>query len=300
MTEKKRTVLIVDDDPGNRALIRAYLRRDPENRYEVLTAATVREGLDMFRSHAVDGVVLDHMLPDMTGLDFLKRMTKLEKGKSVPVFYITSQGCEMVAVEAMKAGATDYLPKERLSGPLFLGHLEEAFARKAEEERIKYLAMYDELTGLPNRSLLFDRLHTALAGAHRQRAHLALVLLDLDGFKAVNDEMGHDGGDDVLRVVATRLKECTRESDTVARLGGDEFILLVPDVDSREEIDVVCERISAVIEEPMVVKGRSFLILASVGASLYPQDGEEADTLIRKADAAMYAVKRQGRNRNRS
>jgi diguanylate cyclase (GGDEF)-like protein/PAS domain S-box-containing protein len=170
-------------------------------------------------------------------------------------------------------------------------------ARKERESRIQHLADHDALTGLLNRRLLEDRLAQALTLARRNEAMVAVMLIDLDGFKAVNDQFGHLMGDYVLRTVAKRLKDCVRESDTIARLGGDEFVVLLAGQRSAEDSTVVAEKILGALADPVAAGGRKFEIGASIGISIFPRDGANAEQLLKHADAAMYRVKEAGKNR---
>jgi diguanylate cyclase (GGDEF)-like protein/PAS domain S-box-containing protein len=170
-------------------------------------------------------------------------------------------------------------------------------ARKEREQRIQHLADHDALTGLLNRRLLEDRLRQAIGLARRHDKLAALMLIDLDGFKQINDAYGHLSGDYVLRTVAKRMKECVRETDTVARLGGDEFVVLVTGQRTPEDSAAVAEKILASLISPIAGGGREFRIGASIGISVYPRDGLTPEALLRHADAAMYRVKEAGKNR---
>jgi diguanylate cyclase (GGDEF)-like protein/PAS domain S-box-containing protein len=168
--------------------------------------------------------------------------------------------------------------------------------RKVAEERVQYLAYYDALTGLPNRTLLQDRLAKALAAARRQKDKVALLFLDLDGFKIINDSLGHSVGDLLLQEVAERLKTWGREQDTVARLGGDEFLIMLTDVKNVGDIAVAAERLMGAMTAEFVVQGRSLSISCSLGISIFPEHGADGEILVRNADAAMYSAKDYGRN----
>jgi diguanylate cyclase (GGDEF)-like protein/PAS domain S-box-containing protein len=169
--------------------------------------------------------------------------------------------------------------------------------RKQQEARIRHLAEHDALTGLPNRSLCTERLRLALQQARRRNHPLALMFLDLDRFKDINDSLGHAFGDGLLRSVAQRLSACVREVDTVSRLGGDEFVVVLSEVTSAQEVmQVVHDRLIPEIRAPHVVQGRALQVSCSVGIALFPQDGEDVDTLMRHADAAMYQAKAAGKD----
>jgi diguanylate cyclase (GGDEF)-like protein/PAS domain S-box-containing protein len=170
-------------------------------------------------------------------------------------------------------------------------------ARKLAEERVQYLAYYDALTGLPNRTLLQDRLAKALAGARRRKDKVAILFLDLDRFKDINDSLGHSVADLLLQEVAERLKIWAREQDTVARVGGDEFLIVLTGVKDVADAAVATERIVKVMTAEFVVQSHSLSIDCSVGISIFPEHGADGETLIKNADAAMYSAKENGRNR---
>jgi diguanylate cyclase (GGDEF)-like protein/PAS domain S-box-containing protein len=165
------------------------------------------------------------------------------------------------------------------------------------EKKLKYLALYDELTGLPNRRLFYDRLAQAMSRTRRGEGKMALLYVDLDEFKSINDCLGHDGGDAVLREVGRRMGACVREMDTVARLGGDEFALILQDVTTREDVEFVADRLVASLTRPIqCCTDTERAVGVSIGISLYPDDGEEPDGLLKKADLAMYRMKGEGKN----
>lgn len=168
--------------------------------------------------------------------------------------------------------------------------------RTYAEEQIKHLAYHDALTGLPNRLLFKDRLTVAISHAQRERSKLAVLFLDLDRFKVINDSLGHNIGDQLLQAVAGRITSCVRDSDTVARLGGDEFTVLLPHLPHGEDAALVAQKIIDAVRYPFQVEGREFFMTTSIGISLYPDDGVDAETLIKNADTAMYQAKEQGRD----
>ena len=170
---------------------------------------------------------------------------------------------------------------------------------KQAEEQMHYLAHYDALTGLPNRTLFTDRLQQALTTAKRDKPHIAVMFLDLDKFKPVNDELGHDVGDLLLKEAAKRMQNCVRESDTVSRIGGDEFTVLLPIIEVEQDAIQVAEKILYAISQPFELAGHSILISSSIGIAVYPEHGSDEKTLIKNADVAMYYAKSRGRNNAR-
>jgi diguanylate cyclase (GGDEF)-like protein/PAS domain S-box-containing protein len=183
--------------------------------------------------------------------------------------------------------------------PRMIGVSQDISARKAREEAVRFLAYHDSLTGLPNRRLLDDRLAQAIHLAQRRDSKLAVMLIDLDDFKAVNDSLGHRAGDAVLREVAQRLALCVRKADTLARHGGDEFVIVVSDIQADADCRMVAEKVLKSLAAPLQVEGRALALGASVGISLFPGDAADGDALLRNADAAMYRAKQQGRHQYR-
>ena len=180
-----------------------------------------------------------------------------------------------------------------------LGALRDITARKHAEARIQYLAHHDMLTGLPNRAYLTERLTTILALARRHGTLVAIMFIDLDNFKTINDSLGHHVGDALLKQVAARIKEVLREADMVSRLGGDEFLVILADFAAPEDAARVAEKLLQVISAPIALEGRELCANASIGISVFPRDGDNADDLIRHADAAMYSAKDHGRGHSR-
>jgi diguanylate cyclase (GGDEF)-like protein/PAS domain S-box-containing protein len=167
--------------------------------------------------------------------------------------------------------------------------------RKQAEARIRFLAHHDALTGLPNRTLLADRLAVAIAHARRNEGKVGVLMLDLDHFKTINDSLGHHVGDELLEAVALRLRSCLRQCDTAARLGGDEFVIALSDIGNVENAEVVAAKVIAAIREPFQIDGRHLHVGTSIGISLFPGDGEDAAALLQAADTAMYSAKADGR-----
>jgi diguanylate cyclase (GGDEF)-like protein/PAS domain S-box-containing protein len=169
--------------------------------------------------------------------------------------------------------------------------------RKQAEERLHYLASHDLLTSLPNRALYFDRLNHAIRMAKRNETFVVIIFLDLDGFKQINDSFGHANGDKLLKLVAKRLKERTRKSDTIARLSGDEFTFILENIADKKDAAIFAKDILSALERPFEIASTEVSLTASIGMSVCPVDGEDPETLLMKADSAMYRIKKSGRNR---
>jgi len=168
--------------------------------------------------------------------------------------------------------------------------------RKRVEGKIRNLAYHDALTGLPNRVLLNDRLEMALANSRRNQNKLAILFVDFDGFKRINDTLGHALGDQLLKGVAERLRQCLRKQDTVSRLGGDEFVILLPEVGAAADAGNLARKLLTVVRAPFDLGGKEVRITLSIGVAIYPQDGETAKTLLKHADEALYQAKSRGKD----
>jgi diguanylate cyclase (GGDEF)-like protein len=184
----------------------------------------------------------------------------------------------------------------RMSWQLGQGRLRESETKLAYAERVEYLAFHDGLTGLPNRSMFSKLLSQSISEAHRYQRQLAVAFLDLDRFKQINDTLGHEAGDQLLKEVAARLKGCVRDSDAVARLGGDEFVVLLPELGDGKYAAAVAQKILLLIAKPFTLIGHEFRVTASIGISTYPHDGLDEQTLTKNADIAMYQAKAEGKN----
>jgi diguanylate cyclase (GGDEF)-like protein len=193
--------------------------------------------------------------------------------------------------EAVRGGASDYLQKGRIDSQVLERCIRYAIERKQSERKLARLAHYDPLTNVPNRILFRDRLGRAVERAKRGQQTVALFFVDLDGFKQINDTMGHDAGDALIRAVAERLAACVRKSDSVARIGGDEFTLILEDISTTGDIVNVARKVIEVISKPVPFGSQQLFVGASIGIAVYPEGGEDIDTLLKHADMAMYQAK---------
>lgn len=295
-------ILIIDDDSVDRRIARAALS-EASFTSRIDETDTGEDGLQMIRQNSYDCLLLDHLLPDMDGIAFLHRLHSLERVDRPAVVMLTGEGNEQIAVEAMKRGVQDYLVKGEISASetkqavlrALVSH-REAKAREAENSRLLHMALVDSLTGLGNRNAMEMRLDQALRRSRRGGEPVCLLLLDLDGFKSVNDSFGHLAGDHVLKVVAERLCQASREVDTVVRLGGDEFVVVMETGVTREGTAVLSNRIVSMVADPIDWNGTQLKVGCSIGQA-FSQDGRSsADHLLRAADEAMYRMKRRSRS----
>jgi diguanylate cyclase (GGDEF)-like protein len=213
----------------------------------------------------------------------------------LPFIFVSGTIGEDVAVAAMRQGAHDYIIKGNLKrlAPAVERELREAGVRRERTratERVQYLAYHDPLTDLPNRTLLSDRLQQAILTARRGHTDVTLLILDLDGFKEINDALGHHAGDLVLQQLAARLRHTLRESDTVARLGGDEFAVVLPETDL-EGGERAARKLLRILDQPFLLDGRPVVVHGSVGVAAFPAHAASPQELLRKADGAMYTAK---------
>src|SRR6476660_2756250 len=285
-------VLLIEDNPGDARLIREMLSEEPESPFSLHTADRLQHGLEQLSAGETVLVLLDLSLPDSFGLETFAKV--YAHSPTVPIIVLTGNDDQTVALRAVKGGAQDYLVKGKLDRELLVRSMQYSIERKRYQVQLEHQANYDALTGLPNRTLLHDRLRQAVFAQRHMRA-IAVVFIDLDHFKFVNDSLGHNVGDELLKSMADRLRGVLREGDTVARLGGDEFVLILNDQANEEVIFRAMQRITQELSQPMMIDGKELYVTCSAGISLHPQDGADVDTLLKNADAAMYRAKEHGR-----
>jgi two-component system cell cycle response regulator len=281
-------VLLIEDNPGDARLIQAMIEEEEGAPFQLHFADRLSRGLEQLSDGETALVLLDLSLPDSFGLETFAKV--YAHAPTVPIIVLTGNDDQKVALSAVKGGAQDYLVKGRLDRELLLRSMHYSIERKRYQVQLEHQANYDALTGLPNRNLLHDRLKQAVY-AQRTPRNIAVVFMDLDHFKFVNDSLGHSVGDKLLKAMGERLRATLREGDTVGRVGGDEFVLILSDQNNEEVIFRAMQRISAKVAEPIVIEGKELYVTCSAGISLYPQDGPDVDTLLKNADAAMYRAK---------
>ncbi|NVN99152.1 MAG: diguanylate cyclase [Geobacteraceae bacterium] len=292
------SILIVDDQLANVQLLEKMLRGAGYQR--ISSTQDPHDVCPLHRDHHYDLILLDLRMPGMDGFEVMENLKEIETDGYVPVLAVTAQPAHKL--RALQSGAKDFVSKPfdlaevlmRVHNMLEVRLLHEAarnYGKMLEE-----LALNDPLTGLANRRLLADRLSMALIHAHRNKSAMAVVYLDLDGFKQINDTLGHGTGDELLKMVADRLLVTVRHEDTVARLGGDEFILALWHVSGSDYAATVAARAIEAVAQPYEIEGNIVRITVSAGVSLYPEHGEDAETLMKSADLALYEAKAAGRN----
>jgi diguanylate cyclase (GGDEF)-like protein len=296
-----RTVLLVEDNQGDARLLREMFDEAGEHAIVLHHVDTLALAEQQLAANEFDLVLLDLGLPDGQGLDAVRRAHAASP--AAPLVVLTGLDDEHLAAEALQQGAQDYLIKGEIETRGLLRALRYAVERKSCEETARRLtqemthcAEHDFLTGLPNRVLLSDRIGVAISFAERHNRKAALLFLDLDGFKHVNDSLGHPIGDKLLQSVAARLLSCVRSCDTVSRQGGDEFVVLLSEVEHAEDAAVIARRMLKAVKEAHAIDGRDLHVTTSIGLSVYPDDGLDAAALLKTADTAMYQAKDMGRD----
>jgi len=289
-------ILLIEDNPDDAELVLRTLRKGGYN-VDSLRVDAEQDLKNALENSTWDVVLSDYSLPGFSGLAALNILK--EQNLDIPFIIISGTIGEEVAVEAMRLGAHDYLMKDNLIRlvPAIQRELHEAnerYARRIAEQTLRHQAYHDVLTGLPNRWLLRDRMEQALAYVEKKSIQMGVLFLDLDRFKNLNDTLGHQVGDQLLRAVADRLKKVVSAWDTVARLGGDDFVLLLTDIKEKTVLESKAQELLALFEAPFELSGQSVYLDASIGIAAFPDNGQDTDTLLKNAEATMYYAKAQG------
>ena len=298
-------VIVADDDPAMRALASAALQQDG---HRVVVAKNGEEACRLFAECSPDLVLLDIGMPIVDGYEACERLRRRPDGARLPILMLTGEDDPSAITRAYDAGATDFQTKP-VNWRVLAERVRYMLRAKRDADKLVRLAHYDSLTGLPNRATFRNQLSRALARSERTGGLLAVIFLDLDGFKEINDTSGHEFGDQVLKLTAARLTHSLRSGDifgppdgpdalrpSASRFGGDEFTVVVPDLPNGDASTAITDRIREGFSRPLRLQGQDVYISVSTGVSVYPFDGPDADTLLKHADAAMYAAKAVGRN----
>jgi diguanylate cyclase (GGDEF)-like protein len=291
------TLLLVEDNAGDARLLHEMYNEQGAQLAELTHVESMADAEKHLSEFPVDIVVLDLGLPDVQGLDAVRRARAAAPGAALVV--VTGLDDEDLAGRALREGAQDYLVKGQIDARGLIRALQFAIKRKTlddvsiiEKKLMVHSAQHDFLTGLPNRMLLNDRVSQAIAWAPRHRKKVAVLFLDLNGFKVINDSKGHLAGDKLLQSVTKRLVDCVRSSDTVSRQGGDEFVALLAEVEHYEDAAITARRMLDAVAAVHSIDQHEVHVTASIGIAIYPDDGGDAKTLMKNADRAMYHAKK--------
>ncbi len=289
---KRELVLVVDDDRSTRLTITNALEADG---LKIEQATNGQHAIEKFCQYGPDLIIMDAVMPVKNGFEASREIKQLPEGRITPILMITALENDESVERAFKSGAADFIPK-----PINLAVLRQRVKRvldaRKSEEKVKQLAYNDGLTGLPNRIAFSDRLQQDLAYARRNGNQLAVMFIDIDHFKDVNDNLGHAAGDELLKILAERVGGCVRSEDTLARLGGDEFVVVLSAVHGPKGADIAAQNILKALSTPFQVVGKEIYVGASIGISIFPDDGTDREALLKNADTAMYRAKALGRN----
>jgi diguanylate cyclase (GGDEF)-like protein len=295
-------VLLVGPHAADVELLRALLEHSRETKVAIAHAVNLQHAFETLERDEVDVLLMD------IGAGSPRELVAVSQARVraplVPVVVMVDDDDEALALKAVEVGARGHLIKCALSPGALVWSLQHAIRNQRmflelniARERARQLATYDQLTGFANRSLFQDRLDQAVASARRNRQKLAVLFLDLDEFKLINDSLGHLSGDAMLRLAAQRIATCLRKSDTGARLGGDEFAILLTNLADETDAGRVAEKLLSMMRQPIALKDREHLITASIGIAVFPRDAASSEELLKHADMAMYAAKSSGRDR---
>ncbi|MFZ3207406.1 MAG: diguanylate cyclase [Geobacteraceae bacterium] len=291
-------VLVVDDMEANVLLLARTLASAGYT--SVASTINPREVRELHLKNRYDLILLDLQMPGMDGFQVMESLKEIETDGYLPVLAVTAHPAHKL--RALQCGAKDFVSKPfDLAEVLMRVHNMLEVRLIHEETRnhnkiLETLALNDQLTGLANRRLLDDRMSMALIHAQRNKSSMAVVCLDLDGFKHINDTLGHGAGDVLLKMVAERLVATVREEDTVARLGGDEFAIVLWHVSGAEDTAAVALKVIEAVSHSYSIEDHTVNITTSAGVGIYPAHGEDANTLMKSADLALYEAKHAGKN----
>ena len=295
-----QSILLIDDDEVDRkATCRALAQAGWQG--EIVQAASAEQARLQVAARSFSVILLDYNLPATDGLALLSELLGTLTVKA-PIVMLTGEGNEMVAVEAMKQGAYDYLTKNMLTPNVVLRVITQAMEKQRLQQeldhaltQLQHQALYDNLTDLGNRGLFKRDMVRVIAQAQRNKTLFCLLMIDLNNFKLTNDTYGHDAGDAVLNEAGHRLSAAGRAYDSFYRLGGDEFTAIIAAPDEAAVLPVA-KRIATSLALPFEFRGHEIVIGASIGIAVYPHNGVTDDTLLQAADIAMYQAKRSGRD----
>ena len=288
--EERPVVVLADDDPSIRLMVRHVLESEE---YDIVEAADGLEAIKAVEKHHPALILLDAVMPGLDGFSTCQQIK--DRGHTdIPVMMITGLDDDASVERAYDVGAIDYITKP-IKWAVLKHRVRSVVAKVIAERKVELLAYRDSLTKLPNRLLFADRLEQSLVRAERQREAVALMLIDIDDFKLVNDSFGHAAGDKLIQAVGKLLSTSLRRADTVARLGGDEFAIIVDNIEGYDDVVSIANNLTTILKHNVRLDDQETFTSASVGIAIFPDDGSDASTLMKNADTAMFRAKENGR-----
>ncbi|MCK4674482.1 MAG: diguanylate cyclase, partial [Gammaproteobacteria bacterium] len=289
--EEKPIVVLADDDPSIRLMVRHVLESED---FDIVEASDGLEAIKAVEKYHPALILLDAVMPGIDGFTTCQQIK--DKGHTdIPVMMITGLDDDASVERAYEVGAIDFITKP-IKWAVLKHRVKSVVAKVVAERKVQLLAYRDTLTNLPNRLLFADRLEQAIIRCERSRTALALMLVDIDDFKLVNDSFGHDAGDKLIKAVGQLISKSLRRADTIARLGGDEFAVIVEGIETPDDAISIADNLTTILEHNVRLDDQETYTSASIGISVYPDDGKDAPTLLKNADTAMFRAKENGRH----
>ena len=289
--EERPVVVLADDDPSIRLMVRHVLESED---FDIVEASDGLEAIKAVEKYHPALILLDAVMPGIDGFTTCQQI-KDNGHADIPVMMITGLDDDASVERAYEVGAIDFITKP-IKWAVLKHRVKSVVAKVIAERKVQLLAYRDTLTDLPNRLLFADRLEQAVIRADRSRTSMALMLVDIDDFKLVNDSFGHEAGDKLIKAVGQLISRSLRRADTVARLGGDEFAVIIEDINSPEDAISIADNLTTILEHNVRLDDQETYTSASIGIAVYPDDGKDARTILKNADTAMFRAKENGRH----
>lgn len=290
-------ILLVDDDDIDRESVKRMLNKSTSSKFHIDESSDFAGAIELLEKNDYAACLVDYNLSDRTGLELLEAIKKTSLDSSI--ILLTGLEEEYIANEAMKAGASDFLSKDDITAKLLERTIRYSIHHKKMGKERDYLAHHDSLTGLVNRALFFNRLNHQLERINRQAEGSAILYIDIDAFKSINDVYGHEFGDSVLKKFANRLSESVRSCDTISRLGGDEFVILLENLD-QANAHLVSQKILKSFDSPLLISSMKLYVTVSIGMKFFKAEDLTANQLLVQADQALYVAKHEGKKTYRN
>jgi len=289
--EERPIVVLADDDPSIRLMVRHVLESED---FDIVEASDGLEAIKAVEKYHPALILLDAVMPGIDGFTTCQQIK--EKGHTdIPVMMITGLDDDASVERAYEVGAIDFITKP-IKWAVLKHRVKSVVAKVVAERKVEMLAYRDSLTDLPNRLLFADRLEQSIVRAQRSRTSMALMLIDIDDFKLVNDSFGHDAGDKLIQAVGKLIHRSLRRADTIARLGGDEFAVIIEGINGPDDAISIADNLTTILEHNVRLDDQETYTSASIGIAIFPEDGNDASEILKNADTAMYRAKENGRH----